>query len=515
MMNRMTLLVLMLALISLGLAAAGCDKPASENSGSTPAQQTASQPSSPQHVGRNASNPLEAQAPPVAMAEYSPQMEDGLSPELLGLRVQPAVYRIVTYGDIELTVPQKVEVDVNALEAEWRRTAPPYRMPTVTKQHFYWQRIIEEPDKYIIISAQTEVRQRENVEISGGTGFLISRDGIVVTNAHVVSDVGPEPCGDDPRILVSIFGQQVTAWVKTYTDLFGAGPDQEQEAPLAQTLLLWLRNHSSITGKFREAKLAMNVARKQADIGKMRLTMNLQQMLNQPAVVIVAPMKVLKKGEVIPGKDVAILQAENGDWNPVERAICLPLGDSDEVLPTTKVQAFGFPSKAFNEAIMEADAGYRVTIQDGQIGNTKAMRGGWSAFEMTADINHGDSGGPVVDPHGRVIAINAGSAQGLSSHTLAVPIDLARQMLKELNIKPDPGPVTALWISALNDYQHGRYAEAKTKLDVLQDIQTGRREANGALPPLSSPFHAILSEKLNPYVGDMLGRVLIKLDHRT
>jgi hypothetical protein len=68
------------------------------------------------------------------------------------------------------------------------------------------------------------------------------------------------------------------------------------------------------------------------------------------------------------------------------------MGSDDWVLPQTRIHALGFPGGAFVPGIMETTAKFSVSSQNGEIGGTKPMIGGWSAYEMTADIYHGDSG---------------------------------------------------------------------------------------------------------------------------
>jgi S1-C subfamily serine protease len=52
-------------------------------------------------------------------------------------------------------------------------------------------------------------------------------------------------------------------------------------------------------------------------------------------------------------------------------------------------------------------AGYKVNNQSGEIGERIPMnQDDWSAFALSAPITHGDSGGPVINNEGEVIAIN-------------------------------------------------------------------------------------------------------------
>ena len=71
----------------------------------------------------------------------------------------------------------------------------------------------------------------------------------------------------------------------------------------------------------------------------------------------------------------------------------------------------GFRQMAFNPSAMTADAEFKVSSREGQIGQTKRMTRWLDAFEMTAVTRPGDSGGPVLNERGRVIGLNVGEAQ--------------------------------------------------------------------------------------------------------
>jgi 2C-methyl-D-erythritol 2,4-cyclodiphosphate synthase len=83
-------------------------------------------------------------------------------------------------------------------------------------------------------------------------------------------------------------------------------------------------------------------------------------------------------------------------------------------------------------------------------------------------------------------------------------------MLRDLHVQVDSGPATALWIEALADYNEQHYADANTKLNLLREIQAQVRDTNGRSMPLQSTL-VIYSEKVNPYIDEMINRVLEKL----
>jgi S1-C subfamily serine protease len=88
-------------------------------------------------------------------------------------------------------------------------------------------------------------------------------------------------------------------------------------------------------------------------------------------------------------------------------------------------------------------------------GNDKFIPG---AIQTDAAINHGNSGGPLIDRHGAVIAINAQIADPQLTGTnanagvgFAIPIDLAKRALGNLESgKPASHPYLGIRVDALN-----------------------------------------------------------------
>ncbi len=108
----------------------------------------------------------------------------------------------------------------------------------------------------------------------------------------------------------------------------------------------------------------------------------------------------------------------------------LSLGDSDDVVVGEPVAAIGSPFgnanslsvgvvSAVSRSIPSLTSDYRVA----------------DAIQVDAPINHGNSGGPLLDSRGRVIGINAqirsstGNAEGVG---FAIPINSARRSMEQL-----------------------------------------------------------------------------------
>jgi S1-C subfamily serine protease len=108
----------------------------------------------------------------------------------------------------------------------------------------------------------------------------------------------------------------------------------------------------------------------------------------------------------------------------------VPLGDSATVVVGAPVAAIGSPFGNENSLTVGVVSATKRSIP--------ALTSDYNlvdAIQTDAPINHGNSGGPLFDSHGRVIGINAqirsesGNAEGVG---FAVPIDSAKRSMTQL-----------------------------------------------------------------------------------
>ena len=103
-------------------------------------------------------------------------------------------------------------------------------------------------------------------------------------------------------------------------------------------------------------------------------------------------------------------------------APALPLGDSDTVEVADTVYVVGNPK------------GYAGTFSVGVVSairlNDPVIKD--KAFQMTAPISHGSSGGPVMSKHGEVIAILGGQEFDTQNLNFAVSVNHLKALLKTI-----------------------------------------------------------------------------------
>ena len=131
--------------------------------------------------------------------------------------------------------------------------------------------------------------------------------------------------------------------------------------------------------------------------------------------------------------DVAVLKAEK----PIEGRTTLPIRKSlDGIVEATSVHALGFPGELDLLTVSKHGANLLADIEDVSVnsGNITKITNA-EAYENTkviihtAQIAHGNSGGPLIDDTGTVIGINTYGLNLDTQRYISVAIDYASEIL--------------------------------------------------------------------------------------
>jgi serine protease Do len=426
--------------------------------------------------------------------------------EMLVQLGEPAVYRVVSTNTLVVSMPRSVNVNLEMLQATYEGLVARNQVPAgMTKGQCYCRILQLEPASFLQVS---EDRTTGTFSMTGsGSAFAVSREGILLTNAHVIAPTELNDLANNPTCVAQAMSDPLAAIAKHVNEQLGDELQAKSNAAIFSALI----QRQLVTVQSREQSIRLFT--KVPTFPQME--MRLGRIVPDKEAAEGIPAKVLASGRSYPGRDVAVLRttrtpANLGVNDPYlldkDRMVCLRLGDSADVLPGTKIQAFGYPAGAYRDGIMHPDAQRLVSCQNGQIGQIKPLQGDMPVvFEMTADINHGDSGGPVIDKYGRVIGLNVAiypvKGDGeltMPGHSVAVPIDVAKSLLKAAGIeKLDPGPLTEGWERGLRRFAAQDYAAAEKEFGDLIQLEGGG--FGGGLPGIGSPTLPLFDQG-NPYV---------------
>jgi S1-C subfamily serine protease len=148
--------------------------------------------------------------------------------------------------------------------------------------------------------------------------------------------------------------------------------------------------------------------------------------------------------------DLAVIKVDvpSGELHP------LSLGSVNNVQVGDPVVAIGNPF-GYAQTVTAGIVSAKGRILQSPAGNGQIIPG---AIQTDAAINHGNSGGPLIDRHGNVVAINAQIADpnvtGTNANAgvgFAIPIDLAKRALADLEAgKPASHPYLGIRVDELN-----------------------------------------------------------------
>ena len=127
-----------------------------------------------------------------------------------------------------------------------------------------------------------------------------------------------------------------------------------------------------------------------------------------------------------PDTDLAVIRPVE---KPREPLTIVPLGDSDKLEVGQKVLAIGNPFRLDRTLTTGVISALQRPIR---APNNRLIEG---AIQTDAAINRGNSGGPLLDSHGRMIGINSqilsptGTSSGLG---FAIPVNIAKRIVPQL-----------------------------------------------------------------------------------
>ena len=368
-------------------------------------------------------------------------------------RAKPATFTIITQLQVSVEVHDwNFDKDKLGTAIRSRLGAGNHTHEEIYKALF--NALLADPGSFLVDTGGTRT---VNKKISSlGTGLVITPNGYLVTNAHVV-----EPEEDDLKkaVLSSISDlvEEDVAKLRQTVDqeLPGSVPNQESVDRL----------QSALQQQYQRTSRIANVSSSITAVGGYT---NIGGDVNVTHI----PCEVKKAGTPIPGKDVAILKMEGDDFPTVPLATSL---DEGGVRTGAELFVLGYPGDVALNPNFSLPSRLEPSLTTGHVSGIKGMSDGWKVIQTDAAINPGNSGGPVLNDKGEVIGLATFTIRGREDGPVAeglnfvVSIDVVNEFLNELNVHPSESRFTTKYLTALNAWEAHRTGTARRLFKELNE----------------------------------------------
>lgn len=285
---------------------------------------------------------------------------------------------------------------------------------------------------------------------ASGTGFIISPDGYIITNAHVVL------AGENPETMLfeAVARDLEDSLYAELSKYYNIPPADREKVTkiLTQKLLAYFMENGQITDVNVNYYVLNGVASPGEDI----------KVKSWPAVVKKQGTVYEKIGkEITWGRDVAIIKVEKANLPTVI------LGDSGKVEAGDRIFVIGYPGRT-RDPIFKPESLLEATVTSGVVSAKRTLRTGIETIQTDTTMLPGNSGGPAYNEDGEVIGIATfGAEEGVEVNFL-LPINLAKEFMNEMNIQNRHSILDTKYADALNAFWNRDCYTAIAKMkDVL------------------------------------------------
>jgi S1-C subfamily serine protease len=312
-----------------------------------------------------------------------------------------------------------------------------------------------------------------------GSGFIIHPDGFILTSGHVVA-----PTRDADALQNDLRRNgAIAALVKHFP---------------VDTLRNLYRNESldTVVGPLAEAGELENVK-----------VVNQVELSNGETL----PFRIRRYSPALTerGTDLAVLKIDRKDLP------ALTLGDSDSTRVGESIWSIGYPAVASSsdEIIggwLSRDSDLEPTFNPGNITAIKRNVTNTPVFQSNVAIYRGNSGGPAVNKEGHVIAVSTWGHTSAEQIKFLVPVNVARQLLKEANVPVSgDGEFNVHYRAALDAAGEGHWIDAKKELLAASRLFPNSPDLIRFGADADRAIAAMPPWRLHPYATGAIGLLVL------
>lgn len=291
-----------------------------------------------------------------------------------------------------------------------------------------------------------------------GSGFIVSPDGYVVTNAHVVlAD------RDRERLLYRRLAGRRGAIRNAISGSLAEDLDVSEEARshisqvMTEKLLTYYQEQGQL-GNVTESFYVLNddpAPDQDRQVGRWEATVERE-----------GNMVTEVDGEPSWGRDIAILKVDRTNLPSVT------LGDASTVETGDEIFVIGYPDLGIDFIFEDRDTALEPTLTTGVVSARRTLNAGIEAIQTDAAINNGNSGGPMYDENGEVVGVATFKPADANVEDIqfGLPIDLAREFMAEVGVENESGEMDTSFDDGLAAYWRGDCETATAKMQRALEL---------------------------------------------
>jgi len=297
-----------------------------------------------------------------------------------------------------------------------------------------------------------------------GSGFIVTPDGHVVTNAHVVG------ADADPR-------RQL--FVRLAADL-----NQGLEEGVAENFDVTDVKRAQIEDLLFDKLVGyMLEAAHIEDVETTHRVLNGRAGPDEDPAVESWDGRIKRAGRVMVeadggrtwGRDVAVLKVDQTHLPTVS------MGDAGAVETGDEVFVIGYPDIGVDSYFEARERTLAPTLTSGVVSARRRLTSGVETIQTDAGVNSGNSGGPVYDDQGEVVGIATfqPAEADIQQIEFALPITEATAMLAEVGVEPRSGDLDTAFDAGLEAYWRGDCETATERMRRVLELRADHPDAQG------------------------------------